>query len=269
MKWKQTRGKFFPQLSYLVKVNTPRAVMAETKKAFRKLPNLEQAMQALSNLKGVGTTMASALLAAASPETAPFMADECLMAIPDIEGIDYTAKEYLKFAGHISAAADRLNGESAAAGERPDAVVWSPHKVELTLWTHYVVMEHKPDLLSSIFAGSPLENGNALPPPAAVHRNGDSLDPAASDESNQGVPVNGKAGLEEEEDTAASFPDDSPPSVDHNDETNDSVVSVSESTKDSVVSEDSSSLGDFTKRPLEEDSVQPSSKKLREDSGDK
>lgn len=53
------RGKFYPQLSYLVKVNTPRAVMVETKKAFRKLPNLEQAITALSNLKGVGTTMAS------------------------------------------------------------------------------------------------------------------------------------------------------------------------------------------------------------------
>lgn len=59
MKWKQTRGKFYPQLSYLVKVNTPRAVVTETKKAFRKLPNLEQAITALSNLKGVGTTMAS------------------------------------------------------------------------------------------------------------------------------------------------------------------------------------------------------------------
>ncbi len=55
------RGKFFPQLSYLVKVNTPRAVIQETKKAFRKLPNLEQAITALSNLKGVGTTMASGL----------------------------------------------------------------------------------------------------------------------------------------------------------------------------------------------------------------
>jgi hypothetical protein len=33
--------------------------MMETKKAFRKLPNLEQAITALSNLKGVGITMAS------------------------------------------------------------------------------------------------------------------------------------------------------------------------------------------------------------------
>jgi len=33
--------------------------MAETKKAFKKLPNLGLAITALSNLKGVGTTMAS------------------------------------------------------------------------------------------------------------------------------------------------------------------------------------------------------------------
>lgn len=89
-----------------------------------------------------------ALLAAACPESAPFMADECLMAIPDIEGIDYTTKEYLKFANHINSVAERLN-KAAAESKRAEAVVWSPHKVELALWTHYVVNEHKPELLSS------------------------------------------------------------------------------------------------------------------------
>jgi ribosomal protein S13 len=83
----------------------------ETKKAFRKLPNIEQAITALSNLKGVGTTMASALIAAASPDIAPFMADEVLKAIPDIEGIDYTAREYLKFVTHIESTRNRLNSE--------------------------------------------------------------------------------------------------------------------------------------------------------------
>uniref|UniRef100_A0A182NRV8 Uncharacterized protein n=1 Tax=Anopheles dirus TaxID=7168 RepID=A0A182NRV8_9DIPT len=120
MKWKQTRGKFYPQLSYLIKVNTPRAVQAETKKAFRKLPNLEQAITALSNLKGVGTTMASALLAAAAPETAPFMADECLMAIPEIEGIDYTTREYLNFVQHIQVTTDRLNRECHPTDSTPE-----------------------------------------------------------------------------------------------------------------------------------------------------
>lgn len=83
--------------------------MQETKKAFRKLPNIESAMTALSNLKGVGTATASALLAAASPEIAPFMADECLQAIPEMEGSDYTAKEYLNFVNHIKSVCDRLN----------------------------------------------------------------------------------------------------------------------------------------------------------------
>uniref|UniRef100_A0A182MNL0 Uncharacterized protein n=1 Tax=Anopheles culicifacies TaxID=139723 RepID=A0A182MNL0_9DIPT len=208
MKWKQTRGKFYPQLSYLIKVNTPRAVQTETRKAFRKLPNLEQAITALSNLKGVGTTMASALLAAAAPETAPFMADECLMAIPEIEGIDYTTREYMNFVQHIQTTTDRLNREchpadslpgqlagtnkvtplkrtgngtatkdgntddsssssseddslSAAPTKRnkpdtskpglqPHEKKWSPHKVELALWTHYVASELQPDMLEHI-----------------------------------------------------------------------------------------------------------------------
>lgn len=150
MKWKQSRGKFYPQLSYLVKVNTPRAVMQETKKAFRKLPNLEQAITALSNLKGVGTTMASALLAAAAPDSAPFMADECLMAIPEIEGIDYTTKEYLNFVQHIQTTVQRLNSE------RDSSSSWSPHRVELALWAHYVASDLDPNLLEDMPDGTNL-----------------------------------------------------------------------------------------------------------------
>jgi len=52
-----------------------------------------------------------ALLAAAAPDKAPFMADECLKAIPDIDGIDYTTKEYLNFVQHISQTVNRLNAE--------------------------------------------------------------------------------------------------------------------------------------------------------------
>lgn len=39
------------------------------------------------------------------------MADECLMAIPEIEGIDYTTKEYLNFVQHIQQTVERLNAE--------------------------------------------------------------------------------------------------------------------------------------------------------------
>ncbi|ENN76459.1 hypothetical protein D910_07106, partial [Dendroctonus ponderosae] len=156
-------------------------VIQETKKAFRKLPNLEQAITALGNLKGVGTTMASALLAAACPDSAPFMADECLMAIPDIEGIDYTTKEYLKFAQHIDSVSERLNTDAERLGS---STRWSPHKVELAIWTHYVVSDLKPELLDDV----KIENGTSIPPAlVALHQNGDSLDADAtitSDESN-------------------------------------------------------------------------------------
>ena len=60
------RGKFFPQLTNLVRINTPKAVQTETRKAFRKLPNVEQAISTLTNLKGVGTTLASGLSSASS-----------------------------------------------------------------------------------------------------------------------------------------------------------------------------------------------------------
>lgn len=148
MKWKQSRGKYYPQLSYLIKVNTPRAVVMETKKAFRKLPNIEQAITALSNLKGVGTTMASALLAAAIPEAAPFMADEVLQAIPDIEGIDYTTREYLKLVTHIESTRNRLNSE--CGGEE-----WTAHSVELAVWTHSVASDMKPELLEDLPPSNP------------------------------------------------------------------------------------------------------------------
>merc|ERR1712001_389488 len=61
IKWKLARGKFFPQLTNLVRINTPKAVQTESRKAFRKLPNVEQAISTLTNLKGVGTTLASGL----------------------------------------------------------------------------------------------------------------------------------------------------------------------------------------------------------------
>ncbi|XP_071443480.1 uncharacterized protein Amun isoform X1 [Hetaerina americana] len=184
MKWKQARGKFYPQLSYLVKVNTPRAVITETRRAFRKLPNLEQAITALSNLKGVGTTMASALLSAAAPETAPFMADECLMAIPEIEGIDYTTKEYLNFVQLIQNVAERLNKEAGSS-------MWNPHQVELALWTHYVAAELKPALLDGIPSStSPTENGN-ITHHSLDTKNGDKgEEDQSSDDSN--LDANGK-----------------------------------------------------------------------------
>lgn len=47
------------------------------------------------------------MLTAADPGACGFMADECLLAIPEIEGIDYTTKELLNFVEQLKAAANR------------------------------------------------------------------------------------------------------------------------------------------------------------------
>merc|ERR1712227_22452 len=144
IKWKLARGKFRPRLKDLIQMNTPRVVMQETKKAFRaidKRKDIEAAVSALSNLKGVGPAMASAVLAAMAPDLAPFMADELLLSMPEVEGIDYTMKEYMKLVEKTKECVDRLN---AQGGD------WNPHKVEMAVWTYYILRELKPEVLEEL-----------------------------------------------------------------------------------------------------------------------
>jgi hypothetical protein len=116
--------------------------MAETKKALRALfkkNDLPASIQYMCNLKGIGPATASAIITAAAPDRAVYMADECLAAVPEIEGIDYTLTEYLELLKHITQAVARLGPSE-----------WNPHQVELALWTHNILLTHKPELLKSI-----------------------------------------------------------------------------------------------------------------------
>merc|ERR1712038_56006 len=144
IKWKLARGKFRPNLSNLVQMNTPRVCMQETKKAFRKLSKDDMlgAVQALCNLKGVGPQMASAVLAAGAPHLAPFMADECLWAMPDVDSLDYTIKEYMSYIEHMKACSERINENGTSN--------WTPHRVELAVWTFYILHDLKPELLQEL-----------------------------------------------------------------------------------------------------------------------
>merc|ERR1711997_609458 len=158
IKWKLARGKFFPQLTNLVRINTPKAVQTETRKAFRKLPNVEQAISTLTNLKGVGTTLASAVLAAGRPDVAPFMADECIMSMPEYDGLDYTMKEYMRYVEYVKTCVERLNSQSPADPK------YTPHIVELAVWTHYILYDLKPELLEDM----PTSKVEATPAPAST-----------------------------------------------------------------------------------------------------
>merc|ERR1711962_19458 len=147
IKWKLARGKFRPNLVNLVQMNTPRVAMQETKKAFRKLVktgDLQSAAQSLCTLKGVGPGMASAVLAAGAPHIAPFMADECLLSMPECDGLDYTMKEYMRYVDYVKECAERLNSQSQGDPK------YTPHIVELAVWTHYILYDLKPELLENM-----------------------------------------------------------------------------------------------------------------------
>ncbi|XP_076448435.1 uncharacterized protein LOC143285078 [Babylonia areolata] len=128
MKWKLLRGKFRPRLQQLVEGNSAESVETASKRAFKVLPNLRLAVEALTVLKGVGPATASAVLAAGAPHLAPFMADESMLALPGLQPLSYTLPAFLDFAKQMSDIANSLQKQDIDFG-------WTPHKVELVLWT--------------------------------------------------------------------------------------------------------------------------------------
>ncbi|XP_072022117.1 uncharacterized protein [Amphiura filiformis] len=139
MKWKISRGKFRPLLA-MVQTNSAELVESASKKAFKKLPNVASAIKELTVLKAVGPATASAVLAAGAPEHAPFMADESMLAIPGLTPLQYTPSHYGRYAEQVKACVKRLNKEDSSSS-------WTAHKVELTLWTHYMANKLDPSLL--------------------------------------------------------------------------------------------------------------------------
>jgi len=214
IKWKLARGKFRPNLVNLVQMNTPRVAMQETKKAFRKLVktgDLQSAAQSLCTLKGVGPGMASAVLAAGAPHIAPFMADECLLSMPECDGLDYTMKEYMRYVEYVKSCTERLNSQS------PGDPKYTPHTVELAVWTHYILYDLKPELLEDM-PDAKVESGGAsaaaTPAPAAASAASNAAE-APSETAN-----NGAAAISADEDTkssmASSVDEDSNSAKDHN-----------------------------------------------------
>jgi len=283
IKWKLARGQFRPRLKDLVQMNTPRVVMQETKKAFRQLikrNDIESAIQAMSNLKGVGPAMASAVLAAGAPQLAPFMADECLLSLPEIEGIDYTLKEYLRLVEKTKECVDRLNAEGSG---------WTPHKVELAVWTHYVARDLKPELLEDMPGSkikSPVKSATPSPakpvqqtetsplPPSAdtittngvngVHTSDDQDNSNGSTETD-GVSANGDSAPTQEKVEEGSEQNGGSRNGGVEGDTNGSLLQNGDDSNSSTTKEETFN-GDSAKRPLDtEDSDLSEAKRLKEE----
>ncbi|XP_064407107.1 uncharacterized protein LOC135351919 isoform X2 [Halichondria panicea] len=148
MAWKLTRGKFRPRLTELIRENSPESVERVTRKGFSLLPNLKGAVETLCQLRGVGPATASALLCAAAPDNAPFMADEAVMAVPGLGKLDYTLKHYLSYTEAVGDKAKELNTICATVSPNgPDKTHWTAHDVELALWAHHLAQKLKPEIL--------------------------------------------------------------------------------------------------------------------------
>lgn len=286
IKWKLSRGKYRPNLTNLVRMNTPRVVTAETKKAFRKIAknqDIQSAITTLCTLKGVGPAMASAILAAAAPELAPYMADECLWSMPDVESLDYTVREYMKLVEYMKVAVDRLNNEVGSA------ISWNPHKVELAIWTHYIANDLKPELLSEMPDPTGiLSNGGEASSPAAETGN-DAADALKKTNGNDfAAPTEEENGDEKnKEEQESNGKDDNSsnlngkmlptnevgPSSTDSESTNDSttVINNDDTTNDSVKEEENSTTtleSSPNKRGLESEDEPPCKKvKTLDDEG--
>jgi len=181
-KWKLLRGKFKPGILDLVRTNTETAVKNVTKKAFKKMPNINAAITALTQLKGIAPATASAILVAHSSDLCPYMAEENMAATPGVEESDLSISEYLNYVEQTNLCVERLRAQDAKTG-------WTPHKVELAMWTLYQAKQYNSNLLDNLPDANQSavqcdENVNEESVDNEVQTNGDEHDNGVNDELN-------------------------------------------------------------------------------------
>jgi hypothetical protein len=120
--WKMARGVWRARNLVLVKGNDPAAVVDASAEALSRVPDPRQPIAALARLAGVGPATASAVVAAAAPETYPFFDELVAAQVPGLGPTAYTLGYYVRYAA-------ALRERAAALGAR-----WTPARVEQALW---------------------------------------------------------------------------------------------------------------------------------------
>ena len=102
----------------------------QSRRAFAVAMNAKDAIDAISQLKGVGPATATALLTAFAPSEYGFAADESMQAVPGLGPLQYTPKYVLQYLARLKAKAAELNTSLPSP-------IWTAHRVELALWVSH------------------------------------------------------------------------------------------------------------------------------------
>lgn len=122
--WKMARGVWRGPNLVLVRGNAPRDVERASADAIALAPAPRTPIARLAELDGVGPATASALMAAARPETYPFFDELVAAQVPGLGKLAWTIGFYVKYAAALRERAARLGG------------AWTPTLVERALWAN-------------------------------------------------------------------------------------------------------------------------------------
>jgi hypothetical protein len=130
IRWKMGRGVWRANNLRLAADNAPEAVEASTRAALTAVPAADPVapVRMIARLRGVGPATASAVLAAVFPERYPFLEDVVAAQVPGLGPPAFTVRYYGAYAAALVERAARL------AAACPHGA-WTPHAVDLALWT--------------------------------------------------------------------------------------------------------------------------------------
>ena len=122
--WKMARGVWRARNLALVRANDPDLVVETSGDALGAIPDPVAPITTLAELAGVGPATASAVAAAASPETYPFFDELVGAQVPGLGTLTFNLAYYKRYA-------EALRERAKELGAR-----WNPVMVERALWAH-------------------------------------------------------------------------------------------------------------------------------------
>ena len=122
--WKMHRGVWRAPNLVRVKSNDAALVIDTTTRGLARIPHATAPVKEIATLDGVGPATASAVAAAAAPDTYPFFDELVAAQVPGLGAVAWTLGFYAKYAETLRLRASALGGG------------WTPVMLERALWAH-------------------------------------------------------------------------------------------------------------------------------------